>query len=85
MKIDLELYGALRGLEPEDRLHLEVHGQRVSDLRHALVAHAATHWPDLAPGMLAKCAFATHSELLRDGDALPADGRMSALPPVSGG
>ena len=85
MKIELELFGALRGFEPGDRLHLEFAGEHVSDLRAALAAHAATHWPGLAPGLLGKCAFATHSEILRDGDALPDDGRMSALPPVSGG
>ena len=85
MNIELELFGALRGLETGDRLPLEVSGDRVADLRAALAAYAATHWPGLAPGMLAKCAFATHSDILRDGDALPADGRMSALPPVSGG
>ena len=85
MKIELELFGTLRGLAPEDRLHLEVDGDRVADLRAALAAHAGAHWPGLAPGLLGKCAFATHSEILRDGDALSADGRMSVLPPVSGG
>ena len=85
MIIELELFGALRGLETGDRLSLEVSGNRVVDLRAALAAHAATHWPNLAPGLLAKCAFATHSEILRDAAALPDDGRMAALPPVSGG
>lgn len=85
MIVELELFGALRGLAPDDRLQLEAKGDLVADLRAALAAHAATHWPGLAPGLLGKCAFATHSEILRDGDALPDDGRMSALPPVSGG
>jgi molybdopterin synthase sulfur carrier subunit len=79
------LFGALRGLETGDRLALEINGSLVADLRAALVAHAASHWPGLAPGLLGKCAFATHSEILRDGAALPDDGRMAALPPVSGG
>ena len=85
MKIELELFGMLRGFEPGDRLRLEVPGRLVADLRQALAAHAAVHWPGLAPGVLAKCAFATHSEILRDGSALPDDGPMVALPPVSGG
>jgi molybdopterin synthase sulfur carrier subunit len=85
MIVALELFGALRGYEPDDKLHLDVNGDRVADLRAALAAHAAGHWPGPALGLLGKCAFATHSEILRDGDPLPADGRMAALPPVSGG
>jgi len=85
MRIELELFGALRGLAPDDRLQLEANGDRVADLRAALAAHAATHWPGLSPGLLGKCAFATHSEILRDADMLPEGGRMSVLPPVSGG
>ncbi len=85
MIIELELFGALRGLEHADRMSLQVSGDRVADLRAALAAYAAAHWPGLAPGLLAKCAFATHSEILRDGDAVPADVRMSVLSPVSGG
>ena len=85
MNIELELFGALRGLEADDRLIFEVHGERVADLRSALVAYAKKHWLNLAPGLLGKCAFATATDVLRDGDLLPADGRMSALPPVSGG
>lgn len=83
--IELELFGALRGLETGDRMSLAVAGERVVDLRTALAAHAALHWPGLAPGLLGKCAFATHSEILRDAAMLPVDGRMSVLPPVSGG
>lgn len=85
MIIELELFGALRGFEPDDKVQLQANGDRVADLRAALAAHAASQWPTLAPGLLGKCAFATHSDILRDGDALPADGRMAALPPVSGG
>jgi molybdopterin synthase sulfur carrier subunit len=85
MIIELELFGALRGLETGDRLSLQIAGERVADLRAALAAHAARQWPGLAPGLLGKCAFATHSEILRDAATLPLDGRMSVLPPVSGG
>ncbi len=85
MDIDLELFGALRGLESGDRLVVPVSGVNVADLRAALQAHAGVHWPGASAGMLASCAFATSSEILRDAQPLPADGRMAVLPPVSGG
>lgn len=85
MDIELELFGALRGLEAGDRLVLPVVGGQVADLRAAVQAHAGEHWPSASAGMLASCAFATSSEILRDPQPLPADGRMAVLPPVSGG
>ena len=85
LDIELELFGALRGLEAGDRLTLVVHGEHVADLRAALQVHAGAHWPSASAGMLASCAFATSSEILRDAQALPADGQMAVLPPVSGG
>jgi molybdopterin synthase sulfur carrier subunit len=85
MDIELELFGALRGLEPGDRLQLVVAGDRVGDLRAALAMHAGTRWPRVSPGLLGSCAFATPTSVMRDTDALPRDGRMVVLPPVSGG
>lgn len=85
MDIELELFGALRGLEPGDRLQLAIAGDSVGDLRAALAVHAATRWPRVSPGLLGSCAFATKDSVLRDSDALPRDGRMVVLPPVSGG
>lgn len=85
MEIELELFGALRDLEPEDRLCLSVSGERVADLRAALAGHAGARWPRIPPSLLHRCAFAAASTLLRDGEHLPADGRMVVLPPVSGG
>lgn len=85
MDIELELFGALRGLEAGDCLTLPVSGWQVADLRRALQVHAGAHWPNASAGILASCAFATSSEILRDAQALPADGRMAVLPPVSGG
>ncbi|MGV8943350.1 MoaD/ThiS family protein [Thermomonas sp.] len=85
MDIDLELFGALRGLEAGDRVALAVNGEHVADLRAALQAHASAHWPSASASMLASCAFATSSEILRDAQPLPADGQMAVLPPVSGG
>ena len=85
LDIELELFGALRGLETGDCLILPVGGERVADLRGALQAHAGVHWPGASAGMLSSCAFATSSEILRDAQPLPVDGQMAALPPVSGG
>lgn len=85
LDIELELFGALRGLETGDRLVVSVTGVNVADLRTALQAHASAHWPSASASMLASCAFATSSEILRDVQPLPTDGRMAVLPPVSGG
>lgn len=85
MDIELELFGALRDLEPGDRMQLPVAGTTVADLRAALASHAAARWPRISPGLLNSCAFATPSTVLRDSQPLPADGRMVVLPPVSGG
>ena len=85
LDIELELFGALRGLEPGDRLLIPVSGETVAHLRVAAQAHAHAHWPSASADMLTSCAFATSSEILRDGQSLPADGQMAVLPPVSGG
>lgn len=85
MTLDLQLFGALRGLESGDRLQLAVEGDTVAALRAALAAHANRQWPSISPGLLGKCAFSTDTEVLRDNDRLPANGRVAVLPPVSGG
>lgn len=85
MDVELELFGSLCDLEPGGRLRLTTSVGRVADLREALVRHAAANWPQLPPGLLGQCAFATTSTVLRDAEALPGDGRMVVLPPVSGG
>lgn len=85
MQVELELFGALRGLEAQDHLRLDVEGVAVADLRAGLQAYAATHWPQAAQSLLRSCAFATASDILRDPQPLPADGKLAVLPPVSGG
>ncbi len=85
MEIELELFGALRNLEPDDRLRLSVNGPLVSDLRAAAIIHATAHWPNVKPSFLNYCAFASSSTIVRDAQELPADGHMAILPPVSGG
>lgn len=86
MKIEISLFGALRECEPDARLALELSGDaRVGALRSALRAHAEAHWPAPRASLLGKCALADERSILRDGDALPGDGRVAVLPPVSGG
>jgi sulfur-carrier protein len=86
MKIRLRLFGIYRDFDAAGRIALEVDdGASVDDVRRALSAHARMHWPGFDDGLPAKSAFASESSLLRDGDALPSDGQMAVLPPVSGG
>ncbi len=85
MQVELELFGALRGLEAGDRAQILVAGDTVADARHALHAHAVARWPRTAQALLGSCAFATAAEILRDAHPLPADGKLAVLPPVSGG
>lgn len=86
MKVELRLFGAFRDYEPASRVALELpDGARIADLRAAVLAYARTHWPTFRPGLLASSAFASEQAVLRDGDAVPADGRVAVLPPVSGG
>ena len=60
-------------------------GANVAEAREALAAHAAAHWPACTPGLLRSTAFASEHALVRDGDPLPADGRIALIPPVNGG
>lgn len=86
MRIELKLFGAYRDFEPAPQIVLEVgEDASVADLRRALLDFGGAHWPGFRPGLLACSAFASDTEVLRDDAALPADGRMAVLPPVSGG
>ena len=86
MKIELSLFGAFRDYSSAAQLNLEVaDGARVAELRAALNDHGVQHWPGFKPGLLARSAFASETQMLRDAEAIPADGRMAVLPPVSGG
>jgi molybdopterin synthase sulfur carrier subunit len=86
MNIEVKLFGAFRDHQPDARVALELaEGATVADLRRALEAHAAAHWPAFNPKLLAYSAFASDKSVLRETDALPADGRLAVLPPVSGG
>ncbi|MBP6534735.1 MAG: MoaD/ThiS family protein [Arenimonas sp.] len=85
MQVEIQLFGALRGLEPGDRLLLEVAGTTVADARNMLMEHAGSHWPADRASVLVACAFASNTLLLRDAMPLPEDGGLVVLPPVNGG
>jgi molybdopterin synthase sulfur carrier subunit len=86
MKLQVRLFGPFRDFQPQPLLELDVaDGADVAAARDALAAHAAEHWPACPPGLLRSTAFASEQALLRDGDALPADGRIAVIPPVNGG
>jgi molybdopterin synthase sulfur carrier subunit len=86
MKLHVQLFGPFRDFLPQAALELDVaDGANVAAAREALAAHAAAHWPACTPGLLRSTAFASEQAVLRDGDALPADGRIALIPPVNGG
>ena len=86
MKVELSLFGVFRSFEPSATLVLEVsEGGNVAALRRAVQTYAECHWPAFKPSLLASSAFASEQAVLRDGEALPANGRLAILPPVSGG
>lgn len=84
-QVELQLFGAFRDVQPGARIALEVDGAHVRDLRAAVQAHAAHAWGEQATALVARSAFASATHVLRDADALPDDGRLALLPPVSGG
>ena len=86
MKLQVRLFGPFRDFQPQPVLELDLaDGADVAAARAALAAHAAAHWPACMPGLLRSTAFASEDALLRDGDALPEDGRIAVIPPVNGG
>ena len=86
MKIDLKLFAAFQDLEPAGHIDLELPDDSlVADLRLAVDTYGREHWPKFRPGLLKASAFASETTLLRDRDAIPADGKMALLPPVNGG
>lgn len=86
MKIQLRLFGVYRDFDASGQIDLDLEaGGCIADLRRALLVYAEANWPGYPKGLAAKSAFASETGLLRDADALPADGLMAVLPPVSGG
>jgi molybdopterin synthase sulfur carrier subunit len=86
MKIEVRLFGAFRDYDPVALVQLELPDDaRVADVRAALDALGRTRWPRFQPELLRRSALASDSTVLRDHEAVPPDGRMAVLPPVSGG
>jgi len=86
MKVEIRLFGVFRDYDPTSLVRLEVADDaRVRDVRAALDAHGRAHWAGFQPALLQRSALASDEAVLRDHEALPADGRMAVLPPVSGG
>ena len=86
MRIEIELFGALRAMEPEGIVHLTIRdGACIADLRRVLETHALQGWARYQPGTLQRCTFADDTALLRDRDPVPPHGRIAVLMPVSGG
>jgi molybdopterin synthase sulfur carrier subunit len=86
MKLQVQLFGPFRDFQTQPFVELDVtDGANIAAAREALAVHAAAHWPACPQGLLRSTAFASEQALLRDGDALPADGRIAVIPPVNGG
>lgn len=85
MPVEIQLFGALRDAEPEPRLVIDARPATLGELRALVQAHADAHWPAAPRALLSRSAFASERSVLRDGDPVPADGRLALLPPVSGG
>lgn len=84
MKIYLSLFGGFLAYAPEAILTIEIiDGARVADLRTAVQAYALAHWPGFPLELLARSVFASEILVLRDGEAVPEDGRMAVLPPAN--
>ena len=86
MKLTVQLFGRFREFSAAPEIALELPGiATVAEFRAAFDAWAGVHWPGYTPGLLKASAIATESTRLHAGSALPADGRLALLPPVSGG
>ena len=86
MIVTVQLFGAFRQWQTDAPLALVVADDaRIADVRAALHAHAQAQWPGFREGLLQVSAFASDTQVLRDADPVPGDGRLAVLPPVNGG
>lgn len=83
--VQVQLFGAFSELVPERLIEIDVAGDSIADLRQALRELLPRRWPAFRIGLLDYSAFADEQRVLRDHEALPLDGRVAILPPVSGG
>ena len=84
-QVNLQLFGAFSDLDASREIAVDVAGGTVADLRQALRELLPLRWPGFRAGLLDYSAFADQQRVLRDHEALPDDGRVAILPPVSGG
>lgn len=82
--VEIDLFGALRDVTANARLVVDTPASTIGELRAQLQGEAES-WPAQMRALLPRSAFASATTVLRDGDALPGDGRLALLPPVSGG
>lgn len=86
MTVTLSLFGAFRDFDPSGQVRIELPADAtIAELRVALDRHLREHWAGYRPELLKASAFASSREVLRDREAVPADGAVAILPPVSGG
>lgn len=86
MNLHIALYGALRDADPRGFVELEVpDGCDVGGVRERLLAYLLEHAPQVRAAIVRSSALASEEAVLRDHEAVPAGGRLAALPPVSGG
>ncbi len=86
MNVRIQLFGALRDASPDAYIDLQTPDQgTIAGVREALLQHLSEHAPQIRASLVQRSAFASDEAILRDHDALPADGRLAVLPPVSGG
>ena len=84
-QVTVQLFGAFSDLDARREIAVDVSGGTVADLRQALRELLPVRWPAFRAGLLDSSAFADQQRVLRDHEALPDDGRVAILPPVSGG
>lgn len=86
MKIRIQLFGALREASADGYIDLDIpEASTIAGMRERLARHLAEHAPQIGASLVQRSAFANDSEILRDHDAVPPDGQLAVLPPVSGG
>lgn len=86
MKVRIQLFGALREASPDGYIELNLPDRgNIASARKVLLEHLAEHAPQVRANLVRRSAFASDDAILRDHDALPEDGKLAVLPPVSGG
>lgn len=86
MKVRITLFGALRDADPRGFIELEApDGCTIGELRELLRDHLREHAPNISAGLVQRSAFASENEILHNHRALPENGQLAVLPPVSGG